>query len=117
MSAHHTEETDGGVLRWPTPQVVDLPNKHANIKKWGGLNSLTSMAEETQWPTTTQGPSSPQGPETGEHGKPSSKVNRRLNPLFVTWLMGLPIGWLSLKPLEMESYQQWLQNFSEGLEV
>ena len=40
----------GMAAQWPTPQVVDLPNKRANIKRWNGLNSLTSMAE-TLWAT------------------------------------------------------------------
>jgi hypothetical protein len=177
----HQQHLQDQVMTWPVASATDLPNKHANIKKWGGLNSLTSMAEETDWPTprankvtsvtqegaqrrlpqrrledwaaidwptpqerdyrtgqetphgrgqsnlndfiTTEGPSSHQGPETGEYGKPSSKVNRRLNPLFVTWLMGLPIGWLNLKPLEMESspsvsptsssaYQAWFDTMT-----
>ena len=37
----------------------------------------------------------------------------RLNPLFVEWLMGLPIEWSGLKPLETESYQAWWLSFSE----
>lgn len=32
-------------------------------------------------------------PATLTHGEPSSKSLRRLNPLFVEWLMGIPIGW------------------------
>lgn len=34
-----------------------------------------------------------------------------LNPMFMEWLMGLPIGWTDLKPLATESYRQWLQSF------
>jgi hypothetical protein len=30
-----------------------------------------------------------------------------LNPLWVEWLMGWPIGWTELKPLEMGRFQQW----------
>jgi hypothetical protein len=32
-----------------------------------------------------------------------------LNPTWVEWLMGWPLGWTDLKPLAMDKYQQWLQ--------
>ena len=42
-------------------------------------------------------------PTTPKDGQPSSESaptsRRRLNPLFVEWLMGWPIGWTSLAPL------------------
>ena len=43
-----------------------------------------------------------------------SQGGGQLNPPWVEWLMGLPIGWTDLKPLAMELYQQWLQSFSGG---
>ena len=33
----------------------------------------------------------------------------RLNPTWVEWLMGWPLGWTDLKPLEMDKFQQWRQ--------
>jgi hypothetical protein len=33
----------------------------------------------------------------------------RLNPTWVEWLMGWPLGATDLKPLEMDKYQQWLE--------
>jgi hypothetical protein len=33
----------------------------------------------------------------------------RLNPEWVEWLMGWPIGHTALKPLETDKYQEWLQ--------
>ena len=35
----------------------------------------------------------------------------KLNPRWVEWLMGVPIGWLALEPLGMASYRQWWQSF------
>lgn len=32
-----------------------------------------------------------------------------LNPEWVEWLMGWPIGWTDLKPLEMAKFRQWQQ--------
>ena len=38
------------------------------------------------------------------HGKvPEALAGGRLNPRWVEWLMGIPIGWTRLEPLEMES--------------
>ena len=33
-----------------------------------------------------------------------------LNPSWVEWLMGWPIGWTDSKPLETDKYQQWLHS-------
>lgn len=44
-------------------------------------------------------------PPSEKPGQPSSKSTRRLNPLFVEWLMGFPIGWLDSEPLEMQLYR------------
>lgn len=33
----------------------------------------------------------------------------RLNPEWVEWLMGWPIGHTALKPLETDRYQEWLR--------
>lgn len=33
----------------------------------------------------------------------------RLNPNWVEWLMGWPIGWTGLKPLETDKFRSWLQ--------
>jgi DNA (cytosine-5)-methyltransferase 1 len=42
--------------------------------------------------------------QTAKLGSESSPPTRRLNPRFVEWLMGLPLGWTDFEPLEMESF-------------
>jgi hypothetical protein len=37
-----------------------------------------------------------------------------LSPDWVSWLMGLPVGWTSLEPLPREEYDQWLQMQRDG---
>lgn len=32
-----------------------------------------------------------------------------VNPEFSEWMMGFPIGWTALKPLEMHKFQEWLE--------
>lgn len=36
-----------------------------------------------------------------------SDTSGALNPNWVEWLMGWPIGWTDLKPLEMDRFQSW----------
>ena len=38
----------------------------------------------------------------------------QLNPDWVEWLMGWPIGWTDLKPLGMDKFQQWLHLHGVG---
>jgi len=38
---------------------------------------------------------------------------RYLNPEWVEWLMGWPLGWTDLKPLGMGRFQEWQQQHSE----
>ena len=37
-----------------------------------------------------------------------------LSPRWVTWLMGLPLGWVSLDPLPAERYQEWLEAMADA---
>jgi hypothetical protein len=39
-----------------------------------------------------------------------------LHPDFAEWMMGWPIEWTGLGPLEMDKFQQWLQQHGESLE-
>lgn len=36
-----------------------------------------------------------------------------LNPEWVEWLMGWPLGWTDLRPLETDKFQQWLRSHGE----
>jgi hypothetical protein len=38
-------------------------------------------------------------------------------PMFSEWMMGWPIGWSDLKPLEMDRFQQWLDSHGIYSEV
>jgi hypothetical protein len=39
-------------------------------------------------------------------------VGGPLNPPWVEWLMGWPLGWTDLKPLAMDKFQEWQQQHS-----
>jgi hypothetical protein len=42
----------------------------------------------------------------------NDQVGGQLNPDWVEWLMGWPVGWTDLQPLETDKFQQWQQQHS-----
>ena len=59
----------------------------------GGKSPLDAHCTVKKWPTP---------PKPG--GEP---IGGKLNPAWVAWLMGWPIGWTDLRPLEMDKFQRW----------
>lgn len=49
-----------------------------------------------------------------EQRKMTSGHGGQLNPNWVEWLMGWPIGWTDLEPLAMDKFQTWLQLHGRG---
>jgi hypothetical protein len=45
------------------------------------------------------------------HGR--NVVSGALNPAFVCWLMGLPIGWTDCEQSAKESFRQWLRKHGQ----
>lgn len=43
---------------------------------------------------------------------PEQRAGGRLNPVWVEWLMGWPMGWTSLQPLETAKFREWQQQHS-----
>lgn len=50
-------------------------------------------------------------------GMSVSHESGRLNPPWVEWLMGWPIGWTDSKPLETDRFQQWLRQHSASCQA
>ena len=82
------------------------------------LERAVNMVERGMWPTPTAHDSHHGGPGAISEGRRNSPnlpwvVSQgdggKLNPDWDEWLMGLPIGWTGLDPLEMGSFQLWLQ--------
>ena len=95
----------------PTPMTTDAaesgdrrPNRGANVKKWGGVNSLGAMAHTGMWPTPRSNLIT-QATEAGasrddsrlEDAVASTGDRGQLNPTWVEWLMGFPLGWTDLE--------------------
>jgi len=77
---------------WPTPQASDS-NKWSNQT----LEDRKAKGQQIRLNTAV----SPQGGQGGQ-----------LNPEWVEWLMGWPIGWTELKPLAMDKFREWQQQHS-----
>lgn len=114
--------TESGL--WPTPTVHGNHNMPGSSKTAGwGLSSAVKM-----WPTPCSterlGQHKPgshlglakavNGFEKGRLGDSQQFIANPgpLNPAWVEWLMGWPIGWTDLKPLEMAKFREWQQQHS-----
>ena len=114
-------------LMWPTPRACDTeggPTMDAQFdgKSWfrtnkegvrWGIKLKDAVAVAQTWPTPTGTKRSGINPNTGKGAGLSHSVGGQLNPTWVEWLMGWPIGWTDLKPLATDKYQQWQQQHSE----
>nr|WP_290034281.1 hypothetical protein [Acinetobacter pittii] len=89
VSPHPRNGLPGAVINFPTPTASDA-------NKWSNESLAERKAKGRQIRLNTA-----VSPEGGNGG--------RLNPNWVEWLMGWPIGWTDLKPLETDKFQSWLQ--------
>ncbi len=95
------------IRNWPTPQATDgskAPKYHK-----GGNPSLPH-AVKTMLTTPTADDTGHRKSQYAQGGTALSyQAGGQLNPRWVEWLMGWPIGWTDLEPLGMAKFQQWLQ--------
>jgi len=86
MPALRTSATESGF--WPTPQAHDATKGYA--KRVGRYGTKHGGRNLNDWVVSRS------GVEFGH-----------LNPMWVEWLMGWPLGWTDLKPLETVRFQEW----------
>ena len=99
---------------WPTATTRDWKGSGPTVIRQDGksrLSHLDYLAEQSQFghqaPTIQM-----DGNESSENDQTLPQPSpKRLNPSFVEWMMGVPIGWTSLKPLATDSFHAWWQNF------
>ena len=78
---------------WPTPQARDGDNRGAQAKRYWNPAKSNDLPDAVA--------------ARGHSGQ--------LNPPWVAWLMGWPIGWTALKPLAMGKFRKWLQQHGDYL--
>lgn len=109
VNASARQKTDTNILSktgscgqklFPTPNSRDVKG-HAPLHRKDGksraTDQLPNCIEHTFYQVTM-----PQ-----QNGGNCSKQSRRLNPLFVERLMGLPTGWSMPIPIEKIDYERW----------
>ena len=115
---------------WPTPNTLEglAPKKLDRIMEYNNKarpgRSYASMNLREQvvygkipiWPTPTANedaaglPGSKMQKMLGNHPEVRQDPNGgTLNPTWVEWLMGWPLGWTDFAPLEMDKYHKWLE--------
>lgn len=97
---------------FPTPTVKGNYNKAEYSNKSG--DGLATFVKKWPTPKAHDARDSGKSPSEGQRNSPSLayKAGGQLNPNWVEWLMGWPIGLTDLKPLEMDRFQQWLEAHS-----
>jgi hypothetical protein len=99
LTTEEAEQMIGGSLTpprlqpWPTPRTKGMCGGSGS---WELLKKRTNIEEARQM-------------GTGNGGK--------LNPMWVEWLMGWPLGWTDLKPLETDKFQKWLDEHGGRYEL
>ena len=87
---------------WPTPTRSDSKGGPGNSGRQGGENLKTAVAREASFPTPKAQDAKHAAPTDWEKtNRPKDlhvRVGGALNPPWVEWLMGFPIGWTALPP-------------------
>ena len=103
---------------WPTPTVRGNYNRKGASPRSG--EGLETAVRKFPTPTVAMRRGSSPGALTRKSGR-SRETDRldyaiegegnrgRLNPQWVEWLMGWPIGWTALPPLAMDRFHEWRQ--------
>ena len=104
-SSHSLGLADAARL-WPTPTVDDASNVNPKPNRFRGL---VAAVNET-WPTPraamgetrnhtvyTRSMEKPQNLENKVASEDPSAIGGKLNPTWVEWLMGFPLGWTDLE--------------------
>ncbi|EKR25656.1 hypothetical protein LEP1GSC111_0081 [Leptospira interrogans str. UT126] len=99
---------------FPTP-VASSGSGNRSLGSLKFRPSLTEMARKNMWPTPTSSMQSEvdfvQARYPIKDRPVYSEVNGGpLNPMWVEWLMGWPLGWTDLEPLETAKFQWWLKS-------
>lgn len=118
MSAHLTSGTESGL--WRSPQACDATRgpkslefmKHCLITN---QSQITLTDQVRHWPTPTCQEVEHREVELSETGRRKSKggkcnlgeqVQGQLNPDWVEWLMGWPVGWTRLESIKLD-WRDW----------
>jgi hypothetical protein len=125
------------MINWPTPTEDDSSNVNPKPNRRPGL--ISKVNEIERWPTPTAAEGGKIGNranygqialsnhpaivglpdrdkmEKSENDGKTSGVAFRLNPAWVSWLMGIPTGWESLEPMDRNAYDEWFEDMTNRI--
>ena len=110
MSAPCTKEKECGWLL-PTPITIDTGSRFNRSKSPGAKlrPTIGAMARHNLWPTpTVKGNYNRKGVSKKSGDGLATMAGGPLNPTWVEWLMGWPMGWTEYEPLGTDKFQSWL---------
>lgn len=111
------------VKMWPTPLATDGANGGPNQRGGKGDLRLSSAVHRLPTPRSRDWKDSGSVPPSrmDDPGKDSlgqfvasSDPGGSLNPTWVEWLMGWPIGWTDCDASAMDKFQQWLRSHGKS---
>lgn len=109
---HGGRNLNDEVAMWPTPRASDGEKGGPNQRGRKGDLMLSSAVHRFATPQSrdhrTGQPARFENPDRTKNL--NDQIGGQLNPPWVEWLMGWPIGWTDLKPLETAKFQQWLRS-------
>jgi hypothetical protein len=99
---------------WLTPTVDDSSNV---TRQSGAFQSLTRSVREMLPTPTVQDASNNGGPSQMERNTPplNAVAGGALNPMWVEWLMGWPLGWTDCGASGMDKFRQWCGSHGKPL--
>jgi hypothetical protein len=110
LNRQHGINLAGAVMKWATPQQRDFRSGQAS--RWDNPKRSRNLNDQiAKWPTPMAHDQKRASPAEALRKTPSlaSRIGGSLNPTWVEWLMGWPLGWTDLRPLEMDKFRQWQQ--------
>jgi DNA (cytosine-5)-methyltransferase 1 len=93
----------GTKVHWPTPTATMMPSEGAvgAYRRLVDMNVLSVQEAEGMLEASLNPPRMKKWTPQTEQPM-DQKPGGKLNPTWVEWLMGWPLGWTDLKPLEMD---------------
>ena len=111
------------MLPTPTTQEIEHPDidldetgrrKTKDGRTGSEARSLNLADTARMLPTPTGDDANNVTRTSGAFQSLSREVDGSLSPDWVSWLMGLPVGWTSLEPLPREEYLDWFHAQQDG---
>ncbi len=123
---HHGKKVQVGLeaaaKMWPTPEASPGGPDYARAcRPKSGGDDLSTAVARTMWrtPSAIEGSG---GPHKGKRHRSDAtvhltdQVGGQLNPTWVEWLMGFPLGWTAFERSAMPSSRGWRTGSRAGSE-